>query len=127
MTSKFKKGDVVWSIVNWNGKSTVAVEKLTIQSWGKVQGTASSVKDGKMTKHQIYINQAKHLFLVSDVEDIASFALEIAVQQKAEHIKHYVDCAHYAYVRDDERDSYFNHIKNLCQEIIDEEPTVIYL
>lgn len=121
----FKKGDVVWSITDWNHKATVSVNKLTIKSWGKVQGTASLVENGKMINSQIYVKWADHLFLASDVENIEEFALEIAKQIKAKHIKHCLECVHWAYARNESSDGYYKAIKEKCQAIMDEEPKVI--
>jgi len=127
MSKQFKKGDVVWSITNWNGKATVCVSKLTIQSWGKQRGTATSVNNGEFIKHQIYVGQDDHLFLASDVADINEFALQVAKQQKADEIQWCANAVHHHYVGDDGgRDSYFQYINEKCQAIMDEEPTVIF-
>jgi len=92
MAKQFKKGDVVWSIVQWDEMfSKVMVKKLTIQSWGKKVGTASHASNGTMTKHQIYIGQDEHLFLASEVDDINAFAFEVAKKYKADRL---------AYLRD---------------------------
>jgi hypothetical protein len=127
MSKQFKKGDVVWSIVNWNGKATVRVSQLTIQSWGKQRGTATSINNGEFIKHQIYVGQDDHLFLASDVADINEFAHQVAVQQKAKEIQWCVNAVHHHYVGDNVgRDAYFTYINQKCQEIIDEQPTVIF-
>lgn len=127
MSKKFKKGDVVLSIINWNGKATVCVSKLIIQSWGKQRGTATSVKDGEFIKHQIYVGQDDHLFLASDVADINEFAYQVAVQQKAKEIQWCANAVHHNYVGDNGgRDTYFAYINEKCQAIIDEQPTVIF-
>lgn len=123
----FKKGDVVWSIFSWDDKTTVMVKKLTIQSFGKVQGTASSLKDGKMTKHLILANQANHLHHIADVANIEEFAFEIAKKQKAQNIQHYVDCHHYSFFRNDQDNNNYDKVmKNKCQELLDAEPKVIF-
>jgi hypothetical protein len=123
----FKKGDVVWSITNWDSKATVLVKKLTIESFGKVQGTASSLKDGQMIKHSILAKYCDYLYHVSDVENIEEFALEIAKKQKAQKIQHYVDCQHHHFSNNTENySSYHEHIKQSCQEVMDAEPKVIF-
>jgi hypothetical protein len=128
MSKQFKKGDVVWSIVNWNSKATVNVTQLTIQSWGKRQGTATSIKNGQPIKHLIYVGQDDHLFLASDVADVHQFALEIARQQKIVNIQKFVDGAH---ARIDSsfpgQERYEIRRKVECQELLDEEPTVLYV
>ena len=122
----FKKGDVVWSIAQYDRNATVSVNKLTIKSFGKVQGTASSIKDGKMINTQIYAKHCDHLFLASDVENIEEFAIKIAGQLKAKKIQHYVDCAHYAYDRNETYDNYYFKIKKDCQELMESEPKAIF-
>ena len=122
----FKKGDVVWSVFSWDDKATVMVKKLTIQSFGKVQGTAFSLKDGKMTKNQIYANQAGHLHHVADVKNIEEFALEIAKKHQAKKIEHYKECVHWAYARNESADNYYFAMKKNCQEVMDAEPKVIF-
>jgi hypothetical protein len=128
MAKQFKKGDVVWSIQNWNSRATVYVRKLTIQSWGKQRGTASSVQDGQMIKHQIYVGQDDHLFLASDVEDINSFALDVAAKQKLKEIDWCRNAVHHHYVGagNNAFDSYFKKVNSDCQAIMDEEPTVLF-
>ena len=130
MHKQFKKGDVVWQIGNWNSKATAYVKKLTIQSWGKKQGTATDLnKNNDFVKHTFYVDQADTLYLASEVENINVFALEVAKQLKAEHIQHYADCAHHHYIGAGAGayDSYFNSMAEKCRAVMAEEPTVIFI
>ena len=132
MAKQFKKGDVVWSIVNWDSKATVNVTLLTIQSWGKKFGTASQVKDGQMIKKQIYIGQDEHLFLASEVQDINAFALEVATKQRLDRLAYFADCDlhHYLEGHFDRTDKMFVNYHESCkkqtQEVIDAVPTVLF-
>jgi hypothetical protein len=132
MAKQFKKGDVVWSITNWDGKATVKVDLLTIQSWGKKLGTASQVKDGQMIKSQIYIGQDDHLFLASDVQDINAFALEVATKQRLNRLAFFADCDlhHYLLGHFDRTDkisvNYHAWSRQQTQEVIDAVPTVLF-
>ena len=128
MYKQFKKGDVVWRIAGWDSKATVSVKKLTIQSWGKRQGTATSVDNGEFVRSQFYVNQADDLYLASEVEDINAFALEVAKNYKAKNIQWCANAAHHHYVGAGSNafDSYFISIKKQCEEVIIEEPTVLF-
>lgn len=58
---KFNKGDSVVVIGSWNNKGAFYARRLTIESWGKEQGTASRVANGKFIKSRIYTNNANKL------------------------------------------------------------------
>jgi len=122
MNTKFKKGDVVWAIYNWDEKATVSVEQLTIKSFGKVQGTAMSNNTNDMTKRQFYANNADHLYLVSDIADINEFAMQKAIEQKTKKIQHYANCVH----KNPDDTRYVNAMNNNCQAVMNSQPTVIF-
>jgi hypothetical protein len=126
MNKIFKKGDTVWSITDWDGKAKVCVKKLVIQSFGKIQGTAFDVNTNNMAKMQFYTNRVNHLFLVSDVANIQEFAMQKAIEQKAERIQHFVNCVHNDCSKSTFSDKYAELMKINCQAVMDSEPTVIY-
>jgi hypothetical protein len=133
MAKQFKKGDEVWSIVQWDRLfSKVMVKKLTIQSWGKKVGTASHASNGTMTKHQIYIGQDEHLFLTSGVADIGAFALEVAKKYKADRLAYLQDFCLGQYLNggyDDttpHRVRYLDNLKQEIEQIIDSEIIVLF-
>jgi hypothetical protein len=133
MAKQFKKGDEVWSIVQWDRMfSKVMVKKLTIQSWGKKVGTASHASNGTMTKHQIYIGQDEHLFLTSEVDDINAFALEVAKKYRADRLAKLREFALDQYLRGDydntdpARVKYHAYVKLETEQIIDSEITVLF-
>ena len=61
------------------------------------------------------------------IEGINEFAHQVAVQQTAKEIQWCVNAVHHHYAGDNGgRDAYFTYINQKCQEIIDEQPTVIF-
>lgn len=48
-----KKGTHVWLIREWDGKGTIAVERCTVDSWGKRQIHLRRLA-GDMTQHRFY-------------------------------------------------------------------------
>lgn len=52
---KAKKGQVVYTVRNWNGFNVYCVEKVVIKSWGKKQATAFNFKTGEMLEECIYL------------------------------------------------------------------------
>lgn len=58
MELKFNKGDKVVLISKWNSKGAFYARRLTIESWGKKQGTATYEQDGKFIKSRIYTENA---------------------------------------------------------------------
>ena len=126
MNTKFKKGDLVWSITAYNRKATVCVKKLLIKSFGKVQGTAFNINTNDMAKYQLYANQVEHLYLVNDVADINEFAMQKAIQQKTDLIQSRVNGVHQNWLSGHYDEHHCKFSNQDCQEIMDSQPTVIF-
>lgn len=93
---QFKKGDKVVKFSPWNREDGVwSWEYLTIQSWGKKQGTATRDENGEFVKAQFYVDQInnqpyrEHLFLAEGL-DIEAKGLELAAACVAWEIEHNV-------------------------------------
>lgn len=123
-----KKGQQAWLVRDWNRRSTVHVQKITIMSLGKVQGTARVHQaDGSDRWYNMHIFPKQigvELFPI-DV-DIATLAQEMAVRQRAKYIQHYADQAQHYHELGDASDRYFVSIKKDCEAVMNEAPTVIY-
>lgn len=125
--TQLKKGCDAWLITDYNHGATIAVRKLRIESFGKKQGTATYIENGMNLQCQLYADQlGKTLFHANDVADIETFALDMARQQKARWIQHYVERAH-DYCDGGANDHYHFGMKKKCQAVIDEAPNAIYL
>jgi hypothetical protein len=125
MATKIEKGAEVWMLLDWNHRATVSVRRLTVQSFGKEQGTATYSEGNKFLKCRIYPSDVgKSLFHVADVDDIDTFALAMAVQNKAKRLTHYVDKAHW-YCESSSK-GYHESMKKDCEAVIAEAPAIIY-
>jgi len=79
-TYKIKKGDTIVEVGVWSadfgrkrgGPAVHIGRPMAVESFGKTQGTATSIEDGRFVKHRIYANLAGHfLFLVDDEAGIS--------------------------------------------------------
>jgi hypothetical protein len=52
---KFSKGQQVWEIGNWDSKGTFYYRLVTVQSWGKKQGTVTLDHNGKFSESRVYV------------------------------------------------------------------------
>lgn len=75
--SNFKKGDEAFKIKSWDDRGVFYVERVTIQSWGKKQGTATRQVNGKSLKAQIYIVHEGNWYFPATI-DAEAKALELA-------------------------------------------------
>ncbi|MGJ0509093.1 MAG: hypothetical protein ACR652_18620 [Methylocystis sp.] len=82
-TTQFKKGDKVIRFRRWNDNGVWLWERLTIQSWGKKQGTATQDNTDEFVEDRFYVDQVNnapyrdHLYL-ADGLDIEKVGLELA-------------------------------------------------
>lgn len=88
---KFNKGDRVWSIGSWDNKGTFSYQLLTIESWGKKNGTATKVVDGMFRKQRIYTESANRditgiHFFPESIDPVAK-ALELARRYITEYLE----------------------------------------
>ncbi len=91
---KFTKGQKVWAIGTWDNYGTFAYRLLTIESWGKKQGTATSVVDGKFVQQRVYTDQANTSlhgsFFFPESADPVAKALNLAQRYITEYLNpHY--------------------------------------
>jgi hypothetical protein len=122
-----KKGTEVYMIRGWDGKATVSVTRLTIQSMGQKQATATKLVDGKFTKEQIYARQYHTIYPVDAVTDIEALALELAAAYKAANVRQNLDMVNCHAVMDIHiSDSYYAHMRKDCEAILSAVPAVIY-
>lgn len=81
MAPKFKKGDQVYRIGNWNGKGCWFYELVEITSWGKKHGTY--LRNGNNSEDRIHVNYvnttvyANHFYLANNINPEIK-ALELA-------------------------------------------------
>lgn len=82
----FKKGDTVLSFGSWNDRGAVSVSRLVIQSWGKIQGTATIFQSGKFSRTRFYTDRVNTnpsdcrpygsvMILESECADVEAFAM----------------------------------------------------
>lgn len=122
--AQFEKGQEVWYFQGYDRKATVRATRLTIQSFGKKQGTATYTEQGKMLTQRLYADlKFNDLVPVADVANIEAECLRRAAIYKAENIKHYVDCQH-AYC-DSLTPFYHEHMKRECEAVIAAVPSFV--
>lgn len=128
--TKITKGTEVWMFGDWNHGATVYVRRLTITSFGKKQGTAVSVEDGKNVEHRLYTNET-HLGMprfiaVADMADPTEEALRRAAIQKAHHIECNVNTVHHYALQPDNwsSEAFYRSMKQGCEKLIAQEPAV---
>lgn len=92
--AQFKKGDKVIVFRPWSREDGVwSWTPVTIQSWGKKQGTATHEENGEFLKAQFYADQVnsrpygEYLFLAAGL-DIEARGLELAAACVALEIAH---------------------------------------
>lgn len=95
---KFKKGDEVWVIANYDGNGTVSICRETIQSWGAKRGTATRASNGEFIKSAIWVSSAEnpqpyhpHYYLVGSVDpEVAAHAFGVRFLEYKR--KHFATC-----------------------------------
>lgn len=123
MGTKIKKGVEVWSICGYDRKATVSIARLTIQSFGKTQGTATKKQSGKFIKCRLYAPYDS-LYPVADVVDVEALALQLAREYKEQNIAHYRNTQHvYA---DTTTPHYHESMRRDCEAVMAATPSFIY-
>ena len=92
--TKFKKGDLVYKLGNWNDGGKWFYELVTITSWGKKQGTYTV--NNTNAEDRIYTDQANtyiygYWFFPADEIDPEQKALELAAEWIKYQVKHSQD------------------------------------
>lgn len=117
MATKLQKGVEAW----WfsYSKGTTYIERIILQSMGKIQATAT--KRGEYIKCHITADRYGDLVAVADMADPTEYALKLAAEGKKMEIQRYAERAHW-YI--DAGDNYHIFQKQECQRLMDKEPQV---
>lgn len=131
MATKIKKGVEVWLFIAWNDRATICAKRLTVTSWGKVQGTAICTENGKPIRKQLWVNlpngysDAPNIIPVADMPDPTEEGMRRAREHKARNIQHHVDRIHHYSSDPRTSDGYYKAMKDHCEKVLAEEPTLI--
>ena len=126
--TKIQKGTEVWFFQMWNRSTNkVSATRLTIQSLGKKQGTATRVEDGKFVHDRIYANQYGDLVAVADMPDPTAEGLRRAALQREAEIAHHANCVHGYHLSYNGEDQYgyCAAMKKDCEVVINSAPAVV--
>lgn len=88
--TKIAKGTLCYLFSNWNRLGVVTYRRVTVQSWGKKQGTASHTENGRMIESRLYVaHDAERLIPVADCADPHAEALRRSVLAIAHERAHF--------------------------------------
>lgn len=123
--TKIKKGVEIYQFVDYNQSHTCGVRKMLVSSFGKVQGTAVSIEDGKPVQYRLYVrDEGTNLVPVVDVPDVHAEALRRANEIKEYWTSHYRNRAQQFL---DASDGYHINMTKNARIQIEQEPTVKFL
>lgn len=84
---KFRKGDAIVQIGFYNeARTQIWVRRLTVQSWGKKQGTASDAT-GRLIEDRLYADRTDRLAMADDADAIEATILRLIADEQARVIR----------------------------------------
>ena len=122
---KIKKGVEIYQFSDYDLSHTCSVRKMLVTSFGKEQGTAVGIENGKPVKYRLYTKEeGKTLIPVADVADVKKEALRRAKEIKQKWIEHYRDRSYYLQNADD---GYHISLTKEARIQLEQEPDVKFI